>query len=79
MMDREFRPFKRRGDKYSAPPLFGYEHVGNTSDDTPNESISQYGHPEEIIARPFFPEPLDGGPLDKYRIKWALYRIVKEN
>lgn len=60
--------------KYVPPLMDGFVFVGNTADKDPKESIKSYGHPEEIIAVSFFPDKLDGGELDQYRIRWALYR-----
>lgn len=65
-------------DKYAAPPIDEFIHVGNSTSPDPQQNIKHYWNPQELVAFPFFPDgELDGGPLDCDKIRWALYRKIQ--
>ncbi len=59
--------------KYIAPSIKGFVHIGNATAESLDEALANYEG--EIVVKLFYPdgEP-NGSPLDRYKTKWALYR-----
>lgn len=58
--------YKQPGNRYAAPVIPGWEHVGNSAEDTADEAAEIYAWPV-LRVEPFDP---DGNGF----IKWAVYR-----
>ena len=68
--------------KYSAPPIPGWRHLGNSSRltlrDVESNELPTYAPGKEKRIEPFFPTGDDPkSPYWEYKIKWAIY--VKED